>query len=283
LVLHAGTPKTGTTALQQALYRDGAALNERGIWYPPMRVEPYQKKHQYLVDLLRAADARALAQAFDEIVAAIPPETRTIVLSTEGLFNHWWDYPPEAKSLLRHLGTIFELEMWTCFREPLDFALSQYAQLLRNPRMHSPAYGLDIAFEQILDLEWFTLSLDYLGFVSDVEAVIGAGRVRLFRYGSDIVERIFRALGAEAPSVKAPDVNPSLRTPGVEMMRIVNRYDLPTEPKAAAAALVLELDRLIGERAGPLRASPACAERIRRLTQRGWHEIEERLDRFPRE
>jgi len=281
LVLHAGTPKTGTTALQQALFRHGDALIEHGIWYPPMRVDPVKKKHHYLVQFLGSADAGALAQAFDEIVASAPPETRTIVLSAEGLFNGWWDYPPEGKALLRHLGTIFELEMWTCFREPLDFALSQYAQLLRNPRLYSPAYGLDIGLEQILDIEWFVQRLDYLGFVFEVEAVIGAGSVRLFRYGPDIVERIFRALGAEAPSDNPPDVHPSLRRPGVEVMRIVNRYDLPHEPKAAAAALVLELDRLIGERAEPLRATPACAERIRRLTQRGWCEIEERLDRFP--
>jgi hypothetical protein len=278
LILHTGTPKTGTTALQQALFRHGDALLEHGVWYPPMRVDPVEKKHHYLVQAFTGADAGALAEAFDEIVAGAPPRTRTIVLSAEGLFNGWWDYPPEGKALLRHLGTLFELEMWTCFREPLAFALSQYAQLLRNPRLYSPAYGLDVGLDEILDNAWFAQRLDYLGFVVEAEAVIGAGRQRLFRYGPDIVERIFRALGAEPPAQNPPDVHPSLRTAGVDLMRVVNRYDLPPQPKAVAAGLVLELDRLMGERAEPLRASPACAERIRRMTQRSWSEIEARLE-----
>jgi hypothetical protein len=279
LVLHAGTPKTGTTAIQRAFFSNAEALIKHGIWYAPMLVEPVQKKHQFLVHCFTSGDASALAEAFDRIAACAPAETETIVLSAEGLFNGWWDYPPEGKALLRHLSTVFRLEMWTCFREPVDFAVSQYAQLLRNPRLHSPAYGLDIGLDEILDIDWFVQRLDYLGFVYEVEAIIGAGSIRLFRYGPDIVERIFRALGVEPPPGNVADVHASLRTPGVDILRIVNRYNLPTKPKAAAAALALELDRLVGEQAEPLQATPAAAERIRRMTQRGWREIAARLDR----
>ncbi len=277
LVLHTGTPKTGTTALQQTLYRSVGELAERGIWYPPARVEPYQKKHQFLVDLLLAADAPGLAAAFDEIVAAAPAGTHTIVLSTEGLFNHWWDYPPASKALLHRLGSAFAVELWTCFREPLAFALAQHAQLLRNPRTHSPAYGLDIGLEEILDNEWFVRRLDYLGFVLEAQSLAGERNVRLFRYGPTIVARIMRALGADPPDAPA-GVNPSLRESGVDLMRVVNRYDLPAAEKSEAAALVLELDRLIGDRAGALRAGAETMRRIRRLTARGWHAIEPCLD-----
>jgi hypothetical protein len=274
LVLHAGTPKTGTTALQQTLFRERDTLAEQGIWYPPEDVDPVKKKHQYLVDILRAADGRELARRVEQIVRSAPSHTRTVVLSTEGLFNHWWDYPPPSKAMLRQLTSTFAVEIWTCFREPLDFAVSQHAQLLRNPKLHSPAYGLDAGLDEMLEIDWFVKRLDYLGFVSEAEELIGVGNVRVFRYGPNIVRRIFRALGASPPEASEELAHPSLRAPGADLMRIVNRYDLPAEEQSRAAALVLELDALIGERAEPLRASPEAARRVRELSARGWAVIE---------
>jgi hypothetical protein len=272
LVLHAGTPKTGTKALQTALYRHVDALAQIGVWYPPAHVDP-AKKHQFLIEPLIAGDQAQLAGAFEEFVRSAPPQTRTIMLSTEGLYQHWWDFALQSKATLHHLASLFELEVWTCFREPLAFAITQHAQLVRNPRL-APAYGLDAGLDEMLEDEWFVQRLDYLGFVFEVEELIGIGKVRLFRYGPDIVARIFRRLGAAAPEDAAKLVNPSLRQPGVELMRIVNRYDLPAEEKYAAAALVLELDMLIGYRAEPLRASPAAALRVRELTNAGWEVID---------
>jgi hypothetical protein len=278
LVLHAGTPKTGTTALQQALFRNRDALASRGIWYPPARVDPVQKKHQFLVELLLAGDETALAAAFDDIVGAAPPETHTLVLSTEGVFNHWWDYPLASRAMLEQLGVPFALEIWTCFREPLAFTLSQYVQLLRNPRSHAPAYGLDIGLDEMLDNAWFVKRLDYVGYVRETEAVVGANNVRLFRYGSDITTRFFRALGAPDPLDVPGDVNPSLRAPGVALMRAVNRYALPPAEQHAASALVQQIEAAIGDRAEPFRAGVDAERRIRELTAAGWSAIEPRLD-----
>jgi hypothetical protein len=150
---------------------------------------------------------------------------------------------------------------------------------LRNPRVFSPAYGLDVDFDTMLENAWFVKRLDYLGFVLEAEDLIGVGRVRSFRYGPDIVERVFRALGVDAPEGAQETVNPSLRQSGVDLMRVVNRYDLPPEMKQAAAALVLELDTVIGERAEPLRASPDAERRVRAFTERGWYELQARFDR----
>ena len=276
-VLHAGTPKTGTKALQTALYRGVDALAQAGVWYPPALVDPEYKKHQYLVSLLIAGDGAALTRACEEIVRSAPPQTRTIVLSSEGFYQHWWDFAPESKELLRQLASLVDLEFWACFREPVEFALTQYAQLLRNPREFAPAYGLDAGLEEMLEDEWFVQRLDYLGFVFELDELIGNDRVRLFRYGRDIVARVFDALGVAASDDAAERINPSLRQPGVELMRIVNRYELSAGEKHAAAALVLELDQMIGDRAEELRASPAAVRRIEELTGRGWAAIEQRF------
>lgn len=177
-MLHAGTGKTGTTALQQTLFRHVDVLAKQGVWYPPLDVEPIQKKHQYLVELLRAGDSLGLACRLREIIGA-----RTVMLSTEGLFNHWWDYSAQSKAMLRQLSAPFDLEVWVCFREPLAFALSVYAQLLRNPRLpdYSPVYGLDVGLEEMLETEWFVQRLDYLGFVQEVAQWIRPGHVKVFR------------------------------------------------------------------------------------------------------
>ncbi|MDB5092034.1 MAG: hypothetical protein JWO85_135 [Candidatus Eremiobacteraeota bacterium] len=281
-VLHAGTQKTGTTALQETLAEQVDALAQQGVWYPPARLDPKLKKHQFLIALLMAGDAAGLARAFDEFVRSAPPHTRTILVSTEGLFTHWWDFPPASKAMLRHLASLVDLELWTCFREPMSFAITQYAQFVRNPRQFDAAYGLDIGFDEILEHTVFTSRLDYLGFVFEAQELIGAANVRLFRYGPDIVERVFRALGATAPANAEKLVYRSLRRPGVELMRMVNRYDMSVDETYAAAELVLQLDTLIGERAEPLRASPEAALRVRALTGRGWRVMEELLDRAER-
>lgn len=272
LVLHAGTPKTGTSALQRALYRHADDLERIGIWYPPADVDPVKKKHQYLVGLLLDGDEAALRGRFDDIARAAPPQTHTIVLSTEGLFNHWWDYSATSKALLRDVTARFDVRIWTCFRPPVEFAVSQYAQLLRNPKQDAPAYGLDADLETMLENAWFAKRLDYAGYIREAEAAIGAGNVRAFRYGPDIVQRIFHALGAPEP--EAEQVHPSLRAAGVALMRTVNRYDLPADEQHRAARLVLELDTLIGERAEAVRASPAAQRRIRELSAGSWELIE---------
>lgn len=276
LVLHAGTPKTATKALQHALYERSGELARAGIWYPPAHVDPEHKKHQFFIAQLLAGDGVALAAAFDEIVRSAPEHAHTIVVSTEGFFNHWWDFPPSSKAMIRRLASVFGVQFWACFREPVDFAISQHAQLVRNPREFSPAYGLDAGLDEMLDIEWFSRRLDYLGFVCEAEDLVGAGNVRVFRYGPDIVERVFRALGAPPPP--PGQVNPSLRAPGVELMRIVNRYALPEQSQHRAASLVLQLDMLIGDRAEPLRASDAAAGRVRALTARTWAALEEALE-----
>jgi hypothetical protein len=278
LVLHAGTPKTGTKALQEALYANVDALARLGVWYPPANVHPEMKKHQFLIDPLLAGAGLEFARALDEIVRSAPPQTHTVVLSTEGLFNHWWDFAPLSKAMLRHLASLADVEVWMCFRDPVAFAISQYAQLLRNPRCFSPAYGLDIGLEEILANDWFVRRLDYRGFIDEVEELIGAGKVRSFRYGPDIVERIFRALGAGTLEIPENRINPSLRQPGVELMRIVNRYDLPEQEKYAAAALVQALDEAIGARAESFRASPEAARRIDEIAGRQWRAMETTLE-----
>jgi len=55
LILHAGTPKTGTSSLQLHLGSNRELLAEKGIYYPPPS-ETRMPKHQQLVGILRRGE-----------------------------------------------------------------------------------------------------------------------------------------------------------------------------------------------------------------------------------
>lgn len=153
------------------------------------------------------------------------------------------------------------------FREPEAFALALYAQHLVNP--FSGSAGL----EEMLASEHFACHLDYLGFVREAELLVGARNVRLFRYGDDIVTRLVAALGVRLLPQAPTRANRTLRQPGIDALRVVNRYALSKREKRAAVALIRDLDALLGDRAEPLRASAAAQRRIAELSATGWAEI----------
>jgi hypothetical protein len=264
--------------MQLAFYENLARGGSGGVWYPPDRVDPIEKKHQFLIPPLIGGDVETLVREFETFTRTAPPGTHTILLSTEGIFNHWSDFPDASKTVLQGLARDAVVEVWVTFRDPVAFATTLYTQYLRNPSEYSDLYGRDVDLEAFLTDPRFVRRLDYLGFVRDVERLLGSRGVRAFRYDREIVARYFHALGVPPPATSARDVNRSLRAPGVDLIRIVNRYALPGEEKRLAADLVLELDTLIGERARTYEPSAAAETRIHELTERGWQEIRAMLD-----
>jgi len=101
IILHAGTPKTGTTSLQIVLDQYREVLAQRGLLYPRAMVAPgaaanrsynVKPKHQWLVDDLMADNPARFADDIASVLGQMPSNINTLVLSTEGLFNHWWDF-----------------------------------------------------------------------------------------------------------------------------------------------------------------------------------------------
>ena len=192
LILHAGTPKTGTTSLQWYLDRQRVALAEEGVWYPPSsNQQGKEPKHQRLVSVLMGANEAAFVEYIEEVLRDMPASTHTVILATEGIYNHWRDYPPRAKSLLRHLADLFDFEICVWFREPVAFATSLYTQYLTNPRMQGPqanVYGRDIDFNDAMQDDWFLGQLDFLGFYYETRNLFGQERVTPFLYSGDTIE-----------------------------------------------------------------------------------------------
>ena len=202
----------------------------------------------------------------------MPSGAHTVILSTEGIFNHWGDYSSAAKGMLRGLVDQFDFELCVWFRDPESFAAALYAQYLRNPSTDDApdVYGRDIDFEQAMRDAWFRRHLDYLGFYYEAQCLFGRERVRAFLFGGDTVRAFTRQYATGALSSSDLPRNDSMREAGVRMMRIANRFPLSPTEHERVEELVFEIDRIVGDRAGRYELNLRDRRAVRRYASRGW-------------
>ena len=286
LILHAGTPKTGTTSLQWHLDRQRAALAKEGVWYPPSsNQQGKEPKHQRLVSVLMGANEAAFVEYIEESLRDMPASTHTVILTTEGIYNHWRDYPPRAKSLLRHLACLFDFEMCVWFREPVAFATSLYIQYLTNPRMQGPqanVYGRDIDFDDAMRDDWFRGQLDFLGFYYEARNLFGQERVTPFLYSGNTIETFLvhytvRRERAVRMAEAVRRENAGLSAAGVRLMRWVNRWRgrLPQPRQERVETWVRRIDGVIGRLSPAFRLTERQAALVNRYAGRGWAILQE--------
>lgn len=148
LILHVGTPKTGTTSIQTYLDKKQRKLRGRGILYPHNLKSFHNAnapKHQWFEKNLVTTHLTHFLENFKNIIAQVKEDTHTIILSSEGIYNYWWDFSAEAKAILKELGKLFDIEIWAWFAEPLVFIENFYRQCIRNPQIdNNPCYGKDL-------------------------------------------------------------------------------------------------------------------------------------------
>ncbi|HEV2362711.1 MAG TPA: hypothetical protein VGS12_00785 [Caulobacteraceae bacterium] len=253
IVLHAGAPKTGTSSLQYFLHAQREALLERGVLYPrsgiAARGEP---KHQWMVDQLMRPAADQFAPLFESAVSEARDDTHTVLLSSEGLFNHWWDFSPAGRAALKALKERYPVEAWVFFRDPIAFIRSDYIEKLKAPKWRIACYGRDLSINHMLDDPWFARHLDYIGFVRDVETVLGAGAVRPFPHTGDTIGAVLGALGVDDLTADAQRRNRTMGAFGVAVLRRLNRLELSPGRKRKAVELIMRLDGLAGGESRPL-------------------------------
>ena len=286
LVLHAGAPKIGTTSLQWCLDSQRDALAKSGVWYPPSsHRRGKEPKHQRLVSVLMGANEAAFVEYIQESLRDLPESAHTVILTTEGIYNHWRDYPPRAKSLLRHLACLFDFEMCVWFREPVAFATSLYTQYLTNPRMpgsQANVYGRDIDFSEAMRDDWFRGQLDFLGFYYEAQNLFGQEHVTPFLYSGDTIETFLAHYAVRRErAVRMAEAgrreNAGLSAAGVRLMRWVNRWRgrLPQPRQERVETWVRRIDEVIGRLSPAFRLTEQQADLVNRYAGRGWAILQE--------
>jgi hypothetical protein len=256
IILHAGTPKTGTTSLQRALHGFREALGARGVFIPPTTVQQYptpdgrleaKPKHQWMVGALTAPTAEPFLVGARRALEAAQENAHTAILSTEGLYHHWWDFSDGGKAGLAEIAKRHRVELWVWFRSPLEFFKSSYVQMLKNPLGKVSCYGKDLSPAELLADPWFARRLDYAGFVREASEVLGRDAVRPFAWRNCTVRDFLSALGHGDLAAEEPREHPTLGTVGVAMLRLVNARVLANPVKAEAVRLISQIDAALGD------------------------------------
>lgn len=281
LLLHAGTPKTGSTSLQFTLDRCHDALKAQGILYPRWYEEGSAvPKHQWIVASLRSTSrAEHYSRYIEQIRQEFCQGVHTVLLSTEGLFNHWWDFGKDAKRRLAELNDWARVQVLVFFREPLSFAVSLYKQSCCNPRSDVFCYGRDLSFEEMLNDDWFARHLDYAGFVEDCEAVFGPGSViaRKYEEGS-VIAAVQQLLGVEGCDGDEQERrNVSLGFLGLELVRVINRFPIDPSRKRAAVACVREIESVVSMPGLEIPVGRAAKARVEAMSERSRAFLERRF------
>jgi len=250
LIIHAGTPKTGTTSLQSYLDKRQRKLRGKGILYPhnlDKLQNPSAPKHQWIEKNLVTTNLESFLENFKNIISQVKKDTHTIILSSEGIYNYWWDFPDESKEFLGELSKFFDIEVWVWFREPLVFIESYYKQCIRNPQVESnPCYGKDLSFAEMLNIEWFSQHLNYQGFVTECQTLFGENNVSVFKYQGDVVQEVIDQLGLATPHDNpTPRQNKSLNSASVKLLRTINHYDIKAKDKALLMPHLKEINRVL--------------------------------------
>lgn len=250
LIIHAGTPKTGTTSLQTYLDKKQRKLRGKGILYPhnlEKLKNPNAPKHQWFEKNLVTTNLESFLENFKNILSQVTTDTHTIILSSEGIYNYWWDFPDASKDVLSELSKLFEIQLWVWFRAPLTFIESYYKQCIRNPQVDgNPCYGKDLSFADMLKINWFSRHLDYQGFVDECQLLFGENSVSAFNYEGDVVQEVIQKLGLATPHDNpTPRQNKSLNSVSIKLLRTINHYNLKAKDKERLIPHLKEINALL--------------------------------------
>lgn len=272
LIIHAGTPKTGTTSLQTYLDKKQRKLRGKGILYPhnlEKLKNLHAPKHQWFEKNLVTTNLDSFLENFKNILSQVTNDTHTIILSSEGIYNYWWDFPDASKDVLSELSKLFDIQLWVWFREPLTFIESYYKQCIRNPQVDgNPCYGKDLSFADMLKIDWFSQHLDYQGFVDECQTLLGENKVSVFSYKGDVVQEVIQKLGLATPHDNpTPRQNKSLNSASVKLLRTINRYNLKAKDKERLIPHLKEINTQLENYATDALIDPESKKRVLALAR----------------
>jgi len=236
-ILHIGTPKTGTTSIQDVLSANRAELIKFGFAYPEV---PGKRAHVSLGAFMWRAGGKPLRELEsytgptdklgEEIQAELdklPTSVGTVIFSAEHAWNQGFagDAVPALYELMKPMFSSFRVIVY--LRRQDDKAVSLFSQALRRGAM--PASPLPKEPKQ-------RLVFDYEAGLKPWVETFGRASidVRMFERsamrGGDVVSDFLSAVGVPELHRPAVSENTSLTSEAQEFLRLLNRV-----PRSSAA------------------------------------------------
>lgn len=219
LILHVGLPKTATSAIQTELYESRDLLISHDVIYPNEFLKPNPPKHQKLVKSFYQSELSEMVKCLEKY------KNMTLIFSTEGLTNHFYDFPQSTFDAFKKITKNIEVTIVYVNRELDDWLKSYYSQAVFNPQSKKVSYyGTDYLYEEFIKLDRVIELSDTKQLKSDLINNFTPSKFIELTYSKNIVDDFYKALNLPRKKIiKSKQVNYSPPIWSVELMRQINQ------------------------------------------------------------
>lgn len=231
LILHIGTEKTGSTAIQQHLQANRLLISEQGVhccdtagrgnhralvaaFMPPDVHDDFLRGRKLVQADARSAWREAFLDAFAAEVEAAKADAESFIVTSEH-FHSRLDQPAGVMELAAFLRPLFSDITVVCYlRRQVEMALSFYSEKLRAGFIPPEILPLSNVRRRVGSLPPY---FDFESFLNRWSDALGERCIapRLYQAasldGGDVVQDFFQVAGLGSPGVRLPETaNPSL-------------------------------------------------------------------------
>ena len=247
VVLHIGTHKTGTTAIQRFAASKRSKLRHRSLWYPSYDEIGLFTHYGHHHVAHAIADEPGNRMSFDEArrfadyVQERKRPGETVLISAEPFYRHilpaeggYWN---ERKAYIERLRSFFpssDVRILAIVRRQDTFARSLYQERVKVTKYRQK-------FREFIDTQ--RTSFEYYNHLSLFRSAFG--RVEVLTYedlaSRGLINAFFAHLGIDVSDIPArPSANPSLPIDLVEFKRILNSTTLKPERLKEIGTILLD-------------------------------------------
>jgi hypothetical protein len=207
LILHIGSPKTGTSSIQKALINNKELLNEYGYHYLEC-LRWHDGAHHELAFSIRDKSYGELSFCLEDSLNKIETEVKeteidNIIISSEILF---YDTEKDIESFIK-LKKLFRSITLVCYlREPFDYLESLYKQMIKDPHDQCSEAPSEFIKNHLKNIQYDEILSSYKNFTNNFITLI-------YKKGDDIVESFFtEVLKGDGIKDFKQNMNPSNET-----------------------------------------------------------------------
>lgn len=302
LILHIGTPKTGTTALQKFLFDNRSSFADKGVAYPQFTPQKNLAfgQHRNGIFLSRYCRARVLRQDLSRrlndceenlaILTDTLKENDTVILSDENFFLFANEssvelrdpecYWRELEAVVNEMG-VSDVDIIVYLRRQDRFLVSFWKERIKSGMSRSE-------FGEAMEASGIESMLDYASVLDNISSSFGSSAKIIVRSydkvmasDSDIYHDFLEALGIpwdDKYEVSEQGANRSISFDVAEAIRTLEygRHSRGPEERRVRVKLALALSRRFPDPKGVTVYRPGEAESLMEKYREGNRRIEER-------